>query len=257
VIGDKIRLSQIIMNLVSNALKFTTDGEVSVSVQLEKVEGKKYFIRFEVSDNGIGIAPADQEKIFDKFVQIERKTDDYQGTGLGLTIVKKLIEAFGSEIHLESSERKGSRFWFTVPFEVDPARSAEIIGNIEVDLSNGQIFDVLVVEDNKINQVVTRKIIENNHYRCDVADDGFAALAQVHRKTYDVILMDINMPGINGFETTRQIRALGIETPVVALTAFGKEEIAEEALAAGINDILIKPFEPVKLFHVISSVMRK
>jgi len=256
VIGDKIRLSQIIMNLVSNALKFTTDGEVTVSAQLEKVEGKKHFIRFEIADNGIGIAAAHQDKIFEKFVQIERKTDDYQGTGLGLTIVKKLIEAFGSEIHLESEERKGSRFWFTVPFEVDPARSAEIIGNIEVDLSTGQIFDVLVVEDNKINQVVTRKIIESNNYRCDVADDGYAALVKVQRKTYDVILMDINMPGIDGFETTRQIRALGIQTPVVALTAFGKEEIAEEALSSGINDILIKPFEPVKLFHVISGLMK-
>ncbi len=257
VIGDKIRFSQIIMNLVSNALKFTTNGEVIITANLERVEGKINYIHFSVRDTGIGIAQADQDKIFEKFVQIERKKDDYQGTGLGLSIVKRLIEAFGSEIKIESKENEGSAFSFTIGFEVDPEKSAQIVNNIEVDLTSGQIFNILVVEDNKINQVVTKKIIESNNYRCQVADDGYAALDMLTRQQFDLILMDINMPGINGFETSRKIRELGLDTPIVALTAFEKAEIAEEALSAGISDIIIKPFEPVKLFSIIANLIGK
>lgn len=255
VIGDKIRFSQIMMNLVSNALKFTNNGEVTITANLERVKGKMHYIGFSVKDTGIGIAATDQAKIFEKFVQIERKKDDYQGTGLGLSIVKKLIEVFGSEIHINSKEGEGTEFTFTIPFEVDPEKSLEIINNIEVDLTSGQLLNILVVEDNKINQVVTKKIIESNNYKCLVADDGFAALEMLETHKFDLILMDINMPGINGFETTRRLRQKGIETPVVALTAFEKDEIAEEAISAGINDILIKPFEPVKLFRIIGNLI--
>src|SRR5690606_15096464 len=176
VIGDKIRFSQIMMNLVSNALKFTRNGEVIIKADLHKVEGKIHYIGFSVKDNGIGIAKADQQKVFEKFVQIERNNDDYQGTGLGLSIVKRLIEVFGSKINITSKENEGTEFTFTIGFEVDPEKSREIINNIEVDLTSGQIFSILVVEDNKINQVVTKKIIESNNYNCRVADDGFAAL---------------------------------------------------------------------------------
>ena len=256
VIGDKIRFSQIMMNLVSNALKFTNNGEVIISAQLDRNEGKTHFIRFSVKDNGIGIAKQDQDKVFEKFVQIERKKDDYQGTGLGLSIVKRLIEAFGSEINIESKENEGTEFIFTIGFEVDPEKSKQIIDNIEVDLTSGQIFNILVVEDNKINQVVTKKIIESNNYQCQVADDGYAALDLLAHKRFDLILMDINMPGINGFETTRKIREMNIDTPIVALTAFEKDEIAEEAISAGINDIIIKPFEPIKLFRIISGLIK-
>lgn len=257
VIGDKIRFSQIMMNLVSNALKFTNNGEITISANLERVKGKMHYIGFSVKDTGIGIAASDQAKIFEKFVQIERKKDDYQGTGLGLSIVKKLIEVFGSEIRIKSKEGEGTEFTFTIPFEVDPEKSLEIINNIEVDLTSGQLLNILVVEDNKINQVVTKKIIESNNYQCLVADDGFAALEMLDTHKFDLILMDINMPGINGFETTRRLRQKGIETPVVALTAFEKDEIAEEAISAGINDILIKPFEPVKLFRIIGNLIGK
>jgi signal transduction histidine kinase/CheY-like chemotaxis protein len=257
IIGDKLRLSQIFMNLVSNALKFTKNGEVVISVRLEKIEGKMNFIRFTVKDTGIGIAKQDQDKIFEKFVQIERKNDDYQGTGLGLSIVKRLIAVFGSEIHIESSENVGTQFTFTIGFEVDPKKSAEIINNIEVDLSSGQIFHILVVEDNKINQVVTKKIIESNNYSCRIVDDGHGALEILENDSFDVILMDINMPGINGFETSRKIREKGILTPIIALTAFGKEEIAEEAISSGMNDIIIKPFEPVKLFRIITNIINQ
>lgn len=256
-LGDKLRLSQVLMNLISNALKFTQDGEVIVSAEQVKVDGKLHYLKFKVCDTGIGIAEADQEKVFDKFVQIERKTDDYQGTGLGLSIVRRLIEAFGSEIHLKSEEGKGTEFAFTIAFEYDLDQSNAIIANIDVDLSSGQIYHILVVEDNKINQVVTKKIIENANYRCTLADDGESALAMIDHEKFDAILMDINMPGINGFETTRILRRRGINTPVIALTAFDKEEITEEALAAGINDIIVKPFEPVKLFRIIRTLTQK
>ncbi|HEU0135897.1 MAG TPA: response regulator, partial [Flavobacterium sp.] len=195
--------------------------------------------------------------IFDKFVQIERKEDDYQGTGLGLAIVSRLIDLFGSKIQLESTAGEGTTFTFTIGFEHNVAKADEIINNIEVDLTSSQIFKVLVVEDNKINQIVTRKIIEKNNYKCSVVDDGLEAIMLLQKKQFDVILMDINMPVINGFETTRRIRAMGIDTPVVALTAFDKEEIAEEAISSGMNDIIIKPFEPVKLFQIISGQINK
>lgn len=256
-IGDKLRLSQILMNLVSNALKFTKNGTVTIFADLERTEGVMNFITFKVTDNGIGIAKEDQEKIFDKFVQIERREEDYQGTGLGLSIVKRLIELFKSEIHLESVVNVGTTFTFTIGFEVDEEKSKEIINNISVDLSDGQLFNILVVEDNKINQMVTKKIIERSNLKCTIVDDGYAAMVALDRELFDIILMDINMPLINGFETTRKIRAKGITIPIIALTAFDQQEITEEAFSSGMNDIIVKPFEPAKLFQVISNQIHK
>ncbi len=255
-IGDKLRLSQIIMNLVSNALKFTKNGEVALIADLKKVVDKTYYIEFKVKDTGIGIAKEDQEKIFDKFVQIERKEEDYQGTGLGLAIVSRLIQLFDSEIHLESEENVGTTFSFTIGFEYDEEKSKEIINNIEVDLSDSHLYNILVVEDNKINQMVTKKIIQSSNMTCTIVDDGYAAIVALDRERFDLILMDINMPLINGFDTTRKIREKGIEIPIIALTAFDKQEVTEEAISAGMNDVMVKPFEPSKLFQVISNNVR-
>ena len=251
-IGDKLRLSQIIMNLVSNALKFTRNGKVTFHVELEKKEGKSYFLAFKIEDNGIGIAAEDQEKIFEKFVQVGRKETDYQGTGLGLSIVKQLLGLFNSTISLQSVLDQGTVFKFVIPFEYNPAKTIELINNIQVDITAPQTINVLVVEDNHINQLVTKKTIEKNNYKCSVVDNGYAALEILDKEFFDIILMDINMPLINGFETTRKIRLKGIVTPIVALTAFDKSEITEEALSAGINDIIIKPFDSAKLFKIIT-----
>lgn len=256
-IGDKLRLSQIIMNLVSNALKFTKNGEVAVIADLKKVEDKIYFIEFKVKDTGIGIAKEDQGKIFDKFVQIERKEEDYQGTGLGLSIVSSLVKLFNSEIHVESEENVGTTFSFTIGFEFDEEKSIEIINNIEVDLTSSHLYNILVVEDNKINQVVTKKIIQGSNLSCTIVDDGYAALVALEREAFDLILMDINMPLINGFDTTRKIREKGITIPVIALTAFDKQEVTEQAISAGMNDIMVKPFEPSKLFQVIHNQIKR
>ncbi|MCD0468580.1 response regulator [Flavobacterium sp. JAS] len=251
-IGDKLRLAQILMNLVSNALKFTKDGEVEIIVNLDRIEGKIYFLDFLIKDNGVGIAVVDQGKIFEKFVQVGRKDEDYQGTGLGLSIVKKLLGLFGSTITLVSDIGEGTSFAFIIPFEYDPEKTKNIIEEIEVDLTSNEVFKILIVEDNLINQLVTKKIIEKNNYICKVVDDGFGALRILESEEFDLILMDINMPLMNGFETTKRIRLQGIKTPVVALTAFDKDEITDEAISSGINDIIIKPFEPVKLFKIIN-----
>lgn len=255
-IGDKLRLSQIIMNLVSNALKFTRNGEVAIIADLKRVENKIYFIEFKVKDTGIGIAKADQEKVFDKFVQIERKEEDYQGTGLGLSIVSSLVELFGSKIYLESEENIGTTFSFTIGFEFDEDKSIELINNIEVDLSISHLYNILVVEDNKINQVVTKKIIQSNNMTCTIVDDGYAAMVALERELFDLILMDINMPLINGFDTTKKIREKGITIPIIALTAFDKQDVVEQAISAGMNDVMVKPFEPSKLFQVIHNQIK-
>ncbi len=256
-IGDKLRLSQVFMNLISNALKFTKDGSVTVSAKLDRLEASKHYIYFEIKDTGLGIAKEDQQKIFDKFVQIERKESDYQGTGLGLSIVQKLIEFFDSKINIESKEGVGSIFSFTIGFDVDESKKNEIINNINVDISMNQLYKILVVEDNKINQVVTKKILENNNFKCTILDDGYAALNLLETEQFDIILMDINMPIINGFETTKLIRNNDIAIPIIALTAFDKEDILEQALSCGMNDIIIKPFEQSKLVQVINNVINK
>ncbi|WP_026730138.1 response regulator [Flavobacterium denitrificans] len=256
-IGDKLRLAQILMNLVSNALKFTKNGEVEVKVDLLKIEGKNYFLDFLIKDNGVGIATVDQSKIFEKFVQVGRKDEDYQGTGLGLSIVKRLLGLFGSTITLESEVGQGTSFSFVIPFEHDPEKTKKIIDEIEVDLTSNEVHKILIVEDNLINQLVTKKIIEKNNYICKVVDDGFGALEILEKETFDLILMDINMPLMNGFETSKRIRLKDVKTPIVALTAFDKDEITDEAISSGINDIIIKPFEPVKLFKIISYLIEE
>jgi CheY-like chemotaxis protein len=256
-IGDKLRFSQILMNLVSNALKFTKNGKVFIIANLVEVKDKVNFVEFQIIDNGIGIADADQDKIFDKFVQVGRKETDYQGTGLGLSIVKRLLHLFDSTISLQSKLGLGSTFTFTIAFEHNLDKTIEIINNIQVDLTAKQIYKILVVEDNKINQLVTQKIIKKNNYVCTLADDGFQALEILEKEYFDIILMDINMPVMNGFETTRKIRFKGIKTPIIALTAFTKAEIIEEGISAGMNDIMIKPFEPVKLYQVITDQIHK
>jgi len=254
-VGDKLRLSQILMNLISNALKFTQNGQVTISATLERHEKTISYVKFTVEDTGSGIAEKDLGKIYDKFVQIDRKEDDYQGAGLGLSIVKKLISLFGSEIVVESKEKVGTKFTFIIGFESDTKKVNEIINNIQVDLSLNKIYKVLVVEDNKINQMVTQKILEKNNFISLIVDDGYAAIEALNKEVFDVVLMDINMPLINGFDTTRLIRKKGITIPIIALTAFAKDEVSDEAISSGMNDVLIKPFEPSKLIICIENLI--
>lgn len=251
IIGDKVRLSQIFMNLASNSLKFTKDGFVKITAQLERNEASFCFITFKVIDNGIGIAKEHQQKIFEKFVQIERKEDDYQGTGLGLSIVKQLLDLFGSEIHCESEENVGTKMMYTIGFDTDENKRNELLKNLEVDFTEERTYKILVVEDNKINQIVTKKILDIRHFESVIVDDGYKALKVLESEEFDVILMDINMPKINGFDTSKLIRKTGNTTPIIAVTAFDKQEIIEQVLASKMNEVIVKPFEPNHLYKMI------
>ena len=255
-IGDKIRLCQILINLISNALKFTSNDEVLLKVSLDKKLGEVCFLKFEVIDHGIGIAKKNQEKIFDKFVQIERKNEDYQGTGLGLSIVKKLVNLFGSEIYIESEEDVGSTFTFTIPFDADQEKCKKMMEDEIIDHQTCKPLKILVVEDNKINQIVTCKTLRDKNHSCEVAESGSKALDLLESEHFDAILMDINMPIMDGYETSREIRKRGFKIPIIALTAYGRDEIIGRVLASGMDDCLVKPFEAVTLFTIINRLVK-
>jgi len=257
IIGDKVRLSQIFMNLVSNSLKFTKDGNVKIIAMLERNEASFCFVTFKVIDDGIGIAKEHQKKIFEKFVQIERKEDDYQGTGLGLSIVKQLVDLYGSEIHCDSEENVGTKMTFTIGFDTDEMKRNDLLKNLEVDFSEERTYKILVVEDNKINQIVTKKILDIRHFESVIVDDGYEALKILENEEFDVILMDINMPRINGFDTSKLIRKNGINTPIIAVTAFDKQEIIEQVQASKMNEVIVKPFESNHLYKMIIHISNK
>ncbi|NHM02859.1 ATP-binding protein [Flavobacterium difficile] len=249
---DKTRLSQIIINLLSNALKFTKDGTVSIFIFVN--ESKKT-LKFEIKDTGIGIPQKYIDKIFDKFIQVERNSDEqFQGTGLGLAIVKRFIDIFNGEIHINSEINVGTTITFSIPLilgetiETAPIHSSK-------DISNN--ISILVVEDNKVNQIVTQKLLEKNNLKCKIAVDGYQALEILKSETFDIILMDIHMPGINGFETTEKIHELGIKTPIIALTASDKYEIEGDISKYKMNDLLVKPFEFIDLQNLIIKYINK
>jgi len=255
IIGDSLRLSQIFMNLINNSLKFTENGTISVTADLIEKQGDFCLIKFQVIDDGIGISKEDHEKVFKEFVQIERRDDDYQGTGLGLPIVKKLVELFGGSVVLESEEGVGTTVSFTIEFETIDENLLEENSTNTLQLPDREI-KILLVEDNKINQVVTEKLLNNFNFKTVVVEDGFMAVDKIKAERFDLILMDINMPKINGFETTKLIRALGVETPIIALTAFDKQEVEDQALQSGMNGTLIKPFEKEDLYGLITSLVK-
>ena len=255
-IGDNIRLSQIIINLLSNSLKFTNNGKVSISVSNISNEGDMHKLKFVVADTGIGIPKNSLDTVFEKFVQLERKEDDYQGTGLGLTIVKKLVDLFGGQILLESEEHVGTTITITLPFQSGDESKDQFLKNIEVDLSLSVPYKILVVEDNKINQAVTKRLLENHNFSCEIVDNGYAAIDLLQKRKFDAILMDINMPLINGFDTSKIIREKGYTLPIIAVTAFDRQEIEEKAKQAQINEIIVKPFDSSKLFEVIRNLLK-
>ncbi len=255
-IGDKDRLSQILINLISNSLKFTKEGEVILTVNLLNTKDNFSHIEFEVKDTGIGIALENQTKIFDRFVQLNDANVNYQGSGLGLSIVKKLIDLFDTKIQLQSELGKGTTFNFTIKFKNVSSESSEI-ANVEIVNTVFSNLKVLIVEDNKINQLVTRKILEKSQCNCTVVEAGIEALEILETETFDLILMDINMPGMNGFETTIKIRQNNIKTPIIALTAFSKHEIEQEAIISGMDAVVIKPYKTSELYSIISELVQK
>ena len=253
--GDPLKLSQILINLIGNSVKFTQNGDVFVRVQKLDQSNNKVSLHFEIEDNGVGISKKKQKSIFETFsqgsLQINRK---FGGTGLGLSIVKNLLELMNSKIQLESQLGKGSKFWFNISFQMseeigEESNPKNIIYDIDyIALENR---NVLVVEDNKINQMITKKILEKNKMNCLVADNGMDAIKMVKEHTFDVVLMDIHMPGISGIEATQKIREFDKQLPIIALTAVTIDENLDDFYRAGFNEIIPKPFKPEEFFEKI------
>ena len=247
--SDPLKLSQIFMNLVGNALKFTKKGEVHVIAKLVKKIEEDVTLYFEVKDSGIGISKEQQKTIFDSFeqgsIQINR---EYGGTGLGLTIVKSLLGLFGSQIQLESEQGKGSSFFFELNLKCKDGVVDEIPFEIEDKDYEFKGLHLLLVEDNKINQVITKKMLAKKEITCDIADNGLMAVDLARENRYDGVLMDIHMPGISGVEATIEIRKFDKDTPIIALTAISLDDSLESFYAAGCNDVVTKPFKP-ELFY--------
>lgn len=254
--GDPVRLSQVLMNLVGNAMKFTERGNIWISATLIKDHEESAQISFEIKDDGLGIPKNKQQIIFEEFSQLKSTNYNYQGTGLGLPIVKKLLYLFKSEIYLESGEGIGSAFSFEIEFDKAllnasmTKTSAEVAGE-ELSINDGVGKLILIVDDNRINQVVTQRILEQKGFKCEICDNGMDAVAKVKTTFYDLILMDVNMPGISGLEATERIRIFNKSVPIVALTAVEIEEIRDEIMEAGMNDIIVKPYDNSVFYQVI------
>jgi signal transduction histidine kinase/ActR/RegA family two-component response regulator len=247
-LGDQLKISQILINLLGNAIKFTKDGDIWVRAYKIDQKDKMYTLRFEIEDNGIGITKEKQDHMFESFsqgsVQINRK---YGGTGLGLSIVKGLIQILKGKIYLKSELGKGTTFFFELPLEYSekiekPKEIAVKTSSKMEDLDLSEI-KILVVEDNKINQMITKKILNKMDLYCDVVDNGEAAVEQVKSTEYNVVLMDIHMPGISGLEATKIIRTFDKELTIFALTAVTLEDKMHEFDEAGFDDIISKPFK--------------
>ncbi|MBZ4041864.1 ATP-binding protein [Flavobacterium hibisci] len=252
-IGDTTKLSQIILNLINNALKFTQNGQVIVIAKLHALENEKATVYFEITDTGIGIPKDKQKKVFESFsqgsVEVNRK---YGGTGLGLTIVKKLIHLLGGKIHLESEVGKGSTFNFKLNFDISKSPSEKIqeIKHYNDDQLKNKL--ILLIEDNKINQMITRKMLENKSICCEILDNGEEAIELLKTKSFDLILMDVHLPGINGTTATQLIREFDKKTPIIALTAISLDENREQLLSFGMNDVITKPFVPDIFYNTIA-----
>jgi PAS domain S-box-containing protein len=219
-IGDPVRLHQVILNLVSNAVKFTNRGKITVSVQLLSEDEEKVLIEFAVSDTGIGIAENKISHIFENFQQASSGTSRlYGGTGLGLAIVKQLVEPQGGSIQVKSNIDIGSTFSFTLPFLKTNSSATTEIEMVEPDEENTNI-KVLVVEDIPLNQLLMKTLLDDFDFVNDIAGNGKIAIELMERNTYDIVLMDLQMPEMNGFEATDYIRnTLHSNIPIVALTA--------------------------------------
>ncbi|MEL4307877.1 tetratricopeptide repeat-containing hybrid sensor histidine kinase/response regulator [Joostella sp. CR20] len=257
-IGDPLKLSQILINLVGNALKFTENGKVIVNAQLVSTSASTHKVHFEVNDEGIGISEEMQKNIFESFsqgsIQINRK---YGGTGLGLTIVKSLLSLFNSDIQVRSEIGMGSSFFFDLNFDLPDA--SEIIEVEAEELEEAVLKDLnfLVVEDNKINQVITKKMLAKKGINADVADNGYDAITLAKENDYDLILMDIHMPGISGLKATEEIRKFNATIPIIALTALTIDESAEDFFSYGCNDVITKPFKPDVFYKIIGNAIAK
>jgi PAS domain S-box-containing protein len=257
-VGDPVRLHQIILNLVSNAVKFTTKGKITVSVHLLHEDEDKVVIEFAVTDTGIGIPDEKIEKIFENFQQASSGTSRlYGGTGLGLAIVKQLVEPQGGSIRVKSIVNEGSTFSFTLSFQKTNA-DAELeneLMELDTEIKN---IKVLVVEDIALNQLLMKTLLDDFGFDRDIAENGKIAIEKLKNKDYDIILMDLQMPEMNGFEATEYIRkTMNSKIPIIALTADVTTADLAKCKAVGMNDYLAKPVNEKLLYSKIVSILKK
>ncbi|NQX90545.1 MAG: response regulator [Flavobacteriales bacterium] len=254
--GDPTRLKQVLVNLCSNAIKFTDKGGVHLEVNLVKNRKGKDLIEFSMKDTGKGIAPDKLDHIFDSFSQEDSTiTRNFGGTGLGLSISKQLVEFFGGELKVESKLNEGSRFYFTVEMPKGNEVKKEKEASAEKDLKGDR---VLLVEDNEMNQLLATKLLEKWNAKVDVANNGFEALARLDLKPYKIVLMDMQMPEMGGLECTEIIRSdRKNDIPIIALTANAVKGEKDKCLAVGMNDYVSKPFDPEELYSKMTSLIKK
>ena len=248
--GNSVQLSQILMNIIGNACKFTENGDVYINVKTVAINDSKASIKFTIKDTGIGIAKEKHESIFDEFTQVDSLNYSGNGSGLGLPIVKKLLALSNSEITLESDLGKGATFTFTLTFEV-LEKAVKDNSLIKFDDSILNDKKILIVEDNRINQIVTQKILEQKGIICSIAENGNEAIEKIKQNNYDLILMDINMPIKNGIEASKEIRLFNKTIPIIALTAVEIEEMRNNIYMSGMNDIVVKPYDISKFIDAI------
>jgi PAS domain S-box-containing protein len=257
-VGDPIRLHQIVLNLVSNAVKFTFKGKITVSVDLLHEDHEKVILKFAVTDTGIGISDEKIGTIFENFQQATSGTSKlYGGTGLGLAIVKQLVEPQGGTIRVNSIIHEGSTFSFTLPFQKtnDKAQLENEVTKIESELKN---IKVLVVEDIPLNQLLMKTLLDDFGFERDIAENGKIAIEKLKEKKYEIILMDLQMPEMNGFEATEYIRKTMKSTiPIIALTADVTTVDLAKCKAVGMDDYLAKPVDEKQLYNKIVSLLNQ
>jgi signal transduction histidine kinase/DNA-binding response OmpR family regulator len=249
--GDAGRLRQILLNLVGNAIKFTDTGGVRVDVEPAGGEGERTLVRFAVTDTGIGISEEAQARLFEEFTQANVSvTRRFGGTGLGLAISRKIVTAMKGDIGVQSAPGRGSTFWFTVGL---PPATGDVTAETDREPSVRPL-KILVAEDDPVNQQVAAGLLRRRDHHVDIVGDGRAAVAAVAAGTYDVVLMDIHMPALDGIEATREIRRLPGDSgrvPIIGLSASAMTSETDLCLAAGMTDHLPKPIDPVKLARVL------
>ncbi|WP_298399458.1 ATP-binding protein [uncultured Azonexus sp.] len=258
--GDPLRLGQILLNLTGNAVKFTSQGGITLGVRLLGEDGERLHLRFDVVDTGIGIAAEDQQRLFSPFEQADSSmTRKYGGSGLGLAICKQLSHLMGGEIGVVSTPGEGSRFWFTACLNrvsggaghirtTDPNGSAEL--RLRQEYAGAR---VLLAEDEPVNQEVSRSLLEDVGLCVDLANDGREAVEFARRRSYQLILLDMQMPNLNGLDAAREIRreSMNRDTPILAMTANAFEEDRKTCLDAGMDEHISKPVDPASLFQAL------
>ncbi len=244
---DPLRISEILINLIGNAIKFTKNGKIWLRIQLRSIDTKKVRLRFEVEDTGIGIPDDQKEYIFEEFSQVGSVFDNKQGTGLGLSIVRSLVQMMNGTIHFESNKNSGTTFYFDLELKISVQLNNT--DNISMTPENNDLLNcnILVAEDNKINQLVTKNLLKTIGCDCTIVENGLEAVEILKKEEFDLVLMDINMPVLDGLKATKKIREFDVKIPIIALTAAELSEVEDECRNAGMNDLINKPLNKIDL----------